>query len=103
MASKHPKLVLSLTHFFDGWVVGSGADPDITNPRDYDIIIPFSRWAEASTLIPMDAVPNHFGGWKCISEGVEVDVWPGELGWIMQRPSLKHVWHPASGVRWSKV
>lgn len=103
MASSQPKLVLALTYSHDAWVVGSGADPDHENPRDWDIIVPYSEWQKACSLIPMDAVPNHFGGWKCISEGVEVDVWPGDLGWIMQRPKLKFVWHMASGVRFKKI
>ena len=92
-----------MTHAHDAWVVGSGADPNNDKPRDYDIIVPYSEWQKACMLIPPDAKPNHFGGWKCQSEGVEVDVWPGDLGWIMQRPQMKYVWHVASGVRWANV
>lgn len=100
MASKYPKLVLALTHAHDAWIVGSGADPDNEIPRDYDVVVPFSNWQEASMLIPMDAAPNHFGGWKCMSEQVEVDVWPGDIGWIMQRPQMKYIYHLKSGKRW---
>lgn len=102
MASKYPKLVLALSHSHDGWIVGTGADPSVDNPRDYDIIIPYSEWQKASSLIPLDAKPNHFGGWKCMSEGVEVDVWPGDIGWIMQRPGCLYVFQIATGIRWKK-
>lgn len=103
MASKLPKLVLALTHAHDAWIVGSGADPNNTEPRDYDVIVPYSEWQKACMLIPMDAKPNHFGGWKCISEGKEIDVWCGDLGWLMQKPQMKYIWHVASGVRWQNV
>lgn len=104
MASKLPKLVISLTHSHNAWIVGSAANPKNNEPRDYDVIVPFSEWHKACMLIPMDASPNHFGGWKCISEGVEVDVWPGDIGVvIMQHPMSQFVWHPATGTRWNKV
>lgn len=102
MASKLPKLVLDMTAAHDAWIVGSAANPNIDNPRDYDVIVPFSEWQKACMLIPSDAKPNHFGGWKCISEGKEVDVWPGDIGWIMQKPQSLYIWHPASGCRWNK-
>lgn len=102
MSSTLPKLVLSLTHNFDAWIVGSAADPANTSPRDYDVLVPFSQWGPASQLIPRDAVPNSFGGWKCQSDGKEVDVWPGELGWLMTKPKAKYVWHPASDTRYQR-
>ena len=67
---KYPALVSKLTTLFDGWIVGSAANPENVHPRDYDVLIPFSQWQLASALIPTDATPNTFGGWKCISEGV---------------------------------
>jgi len=102
MSSKYPKLVLDMTHAHDAWIVGSAADPNNENPRDYDVIVPHSEWQKACMLIPSNAKPNHFGGWKCISEEIEVDVWPGDLGWIMQRPQLLYVYHLSSGIRWTK-
>jgi hypothetical protein len=53
-------------------------------------------------LIPNDAKSNHFGGWKCISEGIEVDVWTGDLGFLMKSPLSTYVWHPQSGIRYKK-
>lgn len=98
MSSFYPKLVLSLAHAHDAWLVGSAADPENLLPRDYDMVVPYSEWQKACMLIPKDAKPNTFGGWKCTCNGVEVDVWPGELGWIMQRPRTKYALHIASGV-----
>jgi hypothetical protein len=102
MSHKLPKLVCSLTHNFDAWIVGSAADIKNSSPRDYDVIVPFSQWGPASQMIPPDAKPNTFGGWKCMSEGVEVDVWPGELGWLMAKPKSKYVWHPATNTRYAR-
>lgn len=80
-----------------------GAKKDNPNPRDYDLIIPFSKWFGAAMLIPPDAVPNTFGGWKCkTSEGIEVDVWPGELSHLLQFGMCKVAWFPKSDIRWIK-
>jgi len=77
---KLPELVCKLTYVCDAWIIGSAADPDKTDPRDYDLVVPYNKWKEASSLIPSDARRNTFGGWKCISEGKEVDVWPDDIG-----------------------
>lgn len=103
MASVLPRLVLALTHAHDAWIVGGAANPENEQPRDFDIIVPFSKWQEACMLIPMDATVNHFGGWKCTSEGVEVDVWCGDIGWLMSKSHCKYAWHVASGNRWSRT
>lgn len=95
-----PELVVRITSSFDAWIVGSAADPSNKDPRDYDVQVPYSQWGKACLLIPKDAKVNTFGGFKCISEGKEVDIWPGELGWVMTRPMSKWVWHPASGIRY---
>jgi hypothetical protein len=98
-----PELAAKLTHVCDGWIVGSAADPENKSPRDYDIVIPFNKWREAAALIPKDSKRNTFGGWKCISENKEIDVWPDELGWILTKPMVKFAWHPFSGTRISKL
>ena len=103
MSNTLPDLVAHLTHACDAWIVGSAADPENVEPRDYDVVVPFSAWNIATNMIPRDATVNSFGGWKCISCGVEVDVWPGDLGWVLQRPRCKWAWHPLSGVRITKV
>ena len=94
-----PELVIKLTHAHDAWIVGGAADPNKEEIRDYDVQVPFSEWGKACMLIPKDATRNTLGGFKCISEGIEVDVWAGELGWIMQKPMCEWAYHPASGIR----
>ena len=69
MSSPLPRMVMAFTHNFGGWIVGSAADPNNLFPRDIDVIIPFSRWREAAHLIPPDAKPNTFGGWKFKDNG----------------------------------
>lgn len=49
--------------------------------------------------MPDNAVPNTFGGWKCQSEGREVDVFPGELSWLFTNDLAKYAFHPRSGKR----
>lgn len=97
-----PELVSKLCVGHDGWIVGSGADPENKNPRDFDVIVPFKNWNEAGFLIPSYAKRNTFGGWKCISEDREVDVWPGDLSCVMKAAKSIYLWHPYSGIRWKK-
>lgn len=98
-----PKLVLDLTEACEAWIVGSAADPTNKNPRDWDVCVPFSQWDRAALFIPPDAKPNSFGGWKCVSEGKEVDVWPGELGRLMASYVTKWVYHPKTNTRFKRV
>jgi hypothetical protein len=82
-------------------MVGASADPNcnLVKARDFDVLVPFSYWQQAAMLIPPTAVPNTFGGWKCQSEGREVDVWPGELAWLLTNHAARWAWHPRTGVR----
>ena len=98
-----PSLVCKLTHAHEAWVVGSAAKPDADHAtvRDYDVLVPLTHWQNAAMLIPEDAKPNTFGGWKCVSEGREVDVWPGDLAWLMTNRAASWAWHPRTGVRLS--
>ncbi len=96
---KLPTLVAKLTLNHDAWVVGSAADPANENPRDFDVLVPFYAWGPASQLLPSDCRMNSLGGWKCISEGVEVDVWPGDLAFVMRQDAFSVAWHPSSGAR----
>lgn len=101
-----PTLVTKLTKICMGWVVGSAADPeaDLDKVKDFDIIIPFEHWREAAVLIPIEARPNTFGGWKFkTSEGPIIDVWPGDLMWLLQNCQNKYIWHPFTGVRYRKI
>lgn len=100
-----PALVRQLVTMHDAWVIGSAArsEADHGSVRDFDVVVPFAEWKCAALLIPKDAVPNTFGGWKCQSGSAEVDVWPGELGALMQNAAARYVWHPRSGARWIKA
>ena len=112
---KLPLLVNKLTQVYDGWVVGSAADPTNSSPRDWDIVLTLTNYLMFSHSV-MDLMreqkvlvtPNQFGGWKVhefISEGntLEVDVWADTLENLLARKVLKYIWHPKSGVRWIKT
>jgi hypothetical protein len=101
---QYPALVAKLVVCYDGWIVGSAAKPDaeLENVRDWDVIIPYSEWSGAAQLIPLDAKVNTFGGWKCISEGKIVDVWPDDLTKVLTNFSVNYIWHPRSNTRFRR-
>ena len=96
--SRYPDLVTKLTNLCGGWIVGSSADPAVTEPRDYDVYIPMKSWLEACNYIPKDAKINRMGGFKCISEGKEVDVWTGDISDFLT-DYFTFAYQPKSGVR----
>jgi len=67
-----------------GLIVGSqakklaGEDID-GDPNDWDVLVPLEKWQTLSLLIPSDARPNKFGGWRFTVEGDEIDVWPDSV------------------------
>jgi len=69
-------------------------------------MVPFAHWKDAAMLIPKDAVPNTFGGWKIRIKRrvstVVVDVWPGDLAWVLTNSASHWAWHPRTGVRIEK-
>lgn len=103
VSSKLPKIIALLTHNFDAWIVGSAANPVEANPRDWDILVPYHKWHAAVSLVPTDAKPNTFGGWKFNVEGVEVDMWPGDLSWLASHPLFRYAWHPLSNARIMRI
>ena len=66
-----------------GLLVGSQAKRmmgEVKKSHDYDVLVPYTKWQTISLLIPTDAKPNKFGGWRFQDEkGNEIDVWPGNL------------------------
>lgn len=66
-----------------GLLVGSYAKKlmgEVETTHDYDVLVPHERWQTIALLIPEDAKPNKFGGWRFLDEkGNEIDVWPGSL------------------------
>jgi hypothetical protein len=100
-----PALVGKLAYTCDAWIIGPAAavDADMSTVRDFDVLVPPANWLQAAQLIPPDARPNTYGGWKCQSEGREVDVWPEDLGKRLPCPLNKFAWHPSSGARFQRV
>lgn len=96
-----PALVAQLVTIYDAWIIGSGAikDADLSALRDFDVLVPWDQWKYAAILIPAEAKPNTFGGWKATSEGRTVDIWPGDLVWTMQSHMFRAAWHPKTNVR----
>jgi len=98
---KHfPDLVVKLVYSCNGWVFGSACETD--NPRDYDVFIPLSYWRRATMLIPKDAKINSMGGFKCLSEGKEVDVWTGEMSDMLASRFFKCAYHPITDIKIKK-
>lgn len=47
---------------------------------DWDFLVPYDVWQTIALLIPENATPNKFGGWRFTTDkGDEVDVWPGSI------------------------
>lgn len=92
-----PATVYKMVNTIDGWIVGGAATE--TNPKDVDVMIPLARWPEAALLIPPDARPNTFGGWKWEEGGVSIDCWPDTLDRLAAMGAFKAALHPKSGTR----
>lgn len=95
---KYPELVTKLVTHADAWLVGACANSGTESPRDYDIWVPVSKWPVAASLIPPDAKINRMGGFKCLSEGMEVDVWTCEMNVMLASNYFKAAFHPQTGV-----
>lgn len=98
-----PSFVGKICMLADGWIVGSSAHPsaDTSAVRDWDVLIPFSKWGIAAGMIPTNAVPNTFGGWKIKLPDCVVDVWPGDLGQHLATGTSKVVWHFSTDKRFT--
>ena len=103
MVRNFPRLVAQLTTNHDAWIVGGACISD--TPKDYDVVVPLHRWAAAACLLyGHDTYEiNTFGGLKINEGGVEIDVWPDEIGRMMTNVHSKHFWHPRSGARWTRT
>lgn len=107
MSAKYSSTVSFLCQQCDGWIVGSAADPENVNPRDIDIIIPFSKWHIALGALPKDRSRiklNTYGGFKFDDEnGVEIDMWTGELNTILTYHNVKYLYDPWRNIRYEKT
>lgn len=76
------------------FVIGTYADPDSKEDKDIDIAVTLSEWFTLAPFIPKDASPNSFGGWKFnTDEGIEVDIWPEDIGKLMTTPNVKYMYN----------
>ena len=79
-----PALVRSMCFSHDAWIVGGAAvylcGLSNTYPRDWDVIVPPSRWQAACKSLPYKSQINTMGGVKVIGVGFEMDVWASDLG-----------------------
>lgn len=89
-----PKLSNAICNAGHAWVVGSWGKE---GANDLDIVVPFDHWEAVSAMIPRDAAPNKFGGWRFMDEGVEVDVWPGDPIRMLKRTGVST--QPCTGTR----
>jgi hypothetical protein len=97
-----PAIVSKLCYAHEAWIVGSAA-LDINNANDYDVLVSFAHWKDAAMLIPEEARPNSFGGWKFTNDGATIDVWPGDLVWFLTNNIVQAIWHPRSGSRFRRI
>jgi len=103
MKVRYPKIVTKLTTLCDAWLVGSSADLECENPRDFDVFVSIDKWQAASGYIPQNAKINSFGGFKIVCEGKEVDVWTGRMEDFLANNAFSFAYHPKTGVRIMKV
>ncbi len=90
---KLPTMVKALCWRNDGgWIIGGAAryllGEEEGPPRDWDIMIPFSTWPNVAFLIPENATLNSFRGFKFKVDGIEYDVWPGDLSHLVLQAKI---------------
>lgn len=94
-----PRMVRLICSLSNAWLVGSSADPKNPSPKDYDIAVPFQDWRRISALIPKDSKTTMFGGWKFVSDGKVVDVWPDDIINIFSCSKCDWMWQPIKNIR----
>ncbi len=52
--------------------------------------MPLEKWQTIALLIPMNAKPNRYGGWRFIDHETEVDVWPDTIEHYLSTCKSKH-------------
>jgi hypothetical protein len=104
-ASLMPSLVRKLVIMHNAWIVGSAANPanNPTECRDIDVMVLHSEWPKAAQLIPSDAKPNTFGGWKIQADGISIDVWPDDLGRVLLGAKTEWIWQPQTNTYFKRV
>lgn len=65
-------------------------DEDI-EANDYDLLVPLEHWQKVALLIPQDAKPNKFGGWRFKDDkDNEIDVWVDTVQNYLQNCKTKY-------------
>ena len=59
--------------------------------NDYDLLVPLEHWQTIALIIPEDAKPNKFGGWRFKDDkDNEIDVWPDTMQNYLANCKTKH-------------
>ena len=95
-SKKLPPLVTKLVTFCDAWIVGGYLYNN--DARDIDLFIPFKHWQLASSYIPKDAKINTMGGFKCLIDNVEIDIWTGDMNDFLQSNYFRQCYSPKYGI-----
>lgn len=102
-----PSWVRAICTNHDAWIVGGGANPYLTEPpRDWDVLVPFDQWNVVAAALSNNhpgAGLNSFGGIKVTSATEAVDIWPGDLSFVMRQAKARWAWHPPTDTRISKL
>ena len=98
-----PRLVRIITTQYPTWLVGGSADPHQLKPKDYDIVVSHPYWQQVCLLIPKDAKPNLFGGFKFMDDGKEVDVWMGDIGSVFLCCKCDYAYQPKYDILLARV
>lgn len=101
--NKYPRIVTLLTSQCEAWIIGSAADPNEENPRDYDIFVPIQFWQRASGYLPKDFKVNSFGGLKITEDNIEIDIWTGDMLAIISTNYFKFAFQPKLNIRIGKI
>lgn len=92
---------------YEGWIIGSAANPEAKINRiiDIDIIVPFYQWRKVSKIVAWveGAELNKHGGTRFKQDGIMVDVWPDTLAANMVVCLAEWVWFPKQNIRFKKV
>jgi len=95
-----PKLVRAICGTSKkAWIVGGAAIPNCKTIKDFDVAVSYSDWPMIAMMIPKDAKPTLFGGWKCKENGWEIDVWPAEIIDIFHCSKCEWMWQPQLNIR----
>lgn len=89
--------IVGTTH--KAWIVGGAAIPGAKDIKDFDVAVSYSDWPKVALLIPKNARPTLFGGWKIEENGWEIDVWPSEIIDIFHCSKCEWMWQPQLNIR----